>query len=312
VKSPGSPGPVDASAAFGAFWSRLRSSRHLRADLALLAVTLVWGSTFVLMQESLRVLPPYRFLAFRFGVASLVLLALYGRRLWRAPRRQVAVAAGIGATLFVGYASQTIGLQFTTAARSGFVTGLAVVLVPVIGLILLRQRPPLGAIAGVVLATAGLFFLSWPGWEGTSAIVLRGDLITLVCSVTFAVQIVLVGKYAPAMDPMALATAQLLAVTLLSGMFSLGESPTLLAEIPAWVWASIVFLGVAATALAFAVQSKAQRFTTPTHVALIFAMEPVFSAIFAWLLTGEVLTGRSLVGCVLILSGMIVAETRSP
>ena len=306
------PGPLSSSRPFGAFWSRLGSSRHLRADLALLAVTLVWGSTFVLMQESVRVLPPYRFLALRFGVGSLVMLALFGRRLWRAPRRQVAVAAGIGVTLFAGYASQTIGLQFTTAARSGFVTGLAVVLVPVIGLILLRQRPPLAAVAGVVLATAGLFFLSWPGWEGTSATVLRGDLITLVCSVAFAVQIVLVGKYAPAMDPMALTMAQLLAVTLLSGLFSLGEPPSLVADFPAWIWASIGFMGVAATALAFAVQSKAQRFTTPTHVALIFAMEPVFSAIFAWLLTGEVLTGRSLVGCLLILSGMIVAETRSP
>jgi drug/metabolite transporter (DMT)-like permease len=259
-----------------------------------------------------RVLPPYRFLAFRFGVASLVMLALYGRRLRQAPRRQVAIAAGIGATLFVGYASQTIGLQFTTAARSGFVTGLAVVLVPVIGLILLRQRPPLGAVTGVVLATAGLFFLSWPGWEGTSAVVLRGDLITLVCSVAFAVQIVLVGKYAPAMDPMALTTAQLIAVALLSGLFSFSEPPSAMASVPGWVWAGIVFLGVVATALGFAVQSKAQRFTTPTHVALIFAMEPVFSAIFAWLLTGEVLTGRSLVGSLLILSGMIVAETKSP
>ena len=306
------PGPLSSPTPFGAFWSRLGSSRHLRADLALLAVTLVWGSTFVLVQESLRILPPYRFLALRFGVGSLVMLALYGRRLWQAPRRQVLIAAGIGAILFAGYASQTIGLQFTTAARSGFVTGLAVVLVPVIGVILLRQRPPLGAVTGVVLATAGLFFLSWPGWEGASATVLRGDLITLVCSVAFAVQIVLVGKYAPAMDPMALTTAQLLAVTLLSGLFSLGEPPSVVTDFPPWVWAGIVFMGVAATALAFAVQSKAQRFTTPTHVALIFAMEPVFSAIFAWLLTGEVLTGRSLAGCLLILSGMIVAETRSP
>jgi drug/metabolite transporter (DMT)-like permease len=100
-------------------------------------------------------------------------------------------------------------------------------------------------------------------------------------------------------------------VALLSGMFSLAELPSVAADVPPWLWAGIAFLGVAATALAFAVQSKAQRFTTPTHVALIFAMEPVFSAIFAWLFTGEVLTGRSLVGCVLILSGMVVAETRS-
>jgi drug/metabolite transporter (DMT)-like permease len=282
------------------------ASRTVRAELAVLAVTLVWGSTFVLMQESVRLMPPNRFLMVRFGLATLVLAALYGRRLLAAPRRDLLVGAGIGVVLYAGYAAQTSGLLYTTAARSGFVTGLAVVLVPLAALALLGQRPSRAAIAGVSLATVGLFLLSWPGWEGTTASMMTGDVMTLGAAVAFALQIVLVGKFAPAMDPMVLTTAQIAAVTLLSGAFSVGEPPS--GVPPLWVWASLVFLGVVATAIAFAVQSKAQRFTTPTHVALIFAMEPVFAGIFAWLFTGELLSGRAMAGCILIMAGMITAE----
>lgn len=289
--------------------ARRLASRQARADLALLVITLVWGTSFVLMQESVRLVPPYRFLAWRFGLASIVMLALYGRRLLQAPRRQVMAASGIGVTLFVGYAAQIIGLQYTTAARSGFVTGLAVVMVPFAALLLLHQRPSLAALVGVTLAGVGLFLLSWPGLGGESSALLRGDLITLVCSVAFALQIVLVGKHAPNMEAMTLATAQLVAVALLSALFSLSEAAS--AAPPLWLWGGVAFLAVAGTALAFTVQSKAQRFTSPTHVGLIFAMEPVFSGLFAWLVTGEVLTGRSLLGCGLILAGMVVAEARS-
>ena len=286
-----------------------KASRRLRADLALLLVTLIWGSTFVLMQESVRLMPPYRFLALRFGLASVTLLALFGRQVWRAPRRELLAWAGVGVFLFAGYAFQTIGLQYTTAARSGFLTGLTVTLVPFAAWLILRQRPSLGALAGVGLATGGLFLLSWPGWGQADAVVLYGDLITLGCTLAFALQIVLVGRFAPRMAAMTLTTAQVTAVALLSAAFSLTEPPTL--SVPVWLWGSVIFLGVAATALAFGVQVTAQRFTTPTHTALIFAMEPVFSAFFAWLLIGEVLTGRALAGCGLILAGMIIAEIKS-
>jgi len=237
------------------------------------------------------------------------LLALYGRRLVTVPRRYLLGAAGVGLILFVGYAAQLVGLQLTTASRSGFLTGLAVVLVPFAALILLRQRPSAGALTGVGLAAAGLFLLSWPGWEDVSASVLRGDAITLICVVAYALQIVLVGSLAPRMEPVSLATVQLTVVALLCGLVSLFEPAQM--DTPAWVLGGAVFLGLAATALAFAVQSKAQRFSPSIHVALIFAMEPVFAALFSWLFTGEVLTGRSLAGCGLILAGMLVAELRS-
>lgn len=284
-------------------------TRRLRADLALLAVTLVWGSTFVLMQESVRLLPPYRLLFWRFAVAGLAMIILSGRRLWSVPRRDLVAAGGVGLLLFAGYAFQTIGLQYTTAARSGFITGLTVVLVPLAAVVVTRRSVPAGAWAGVGLATVGLFLLSWPGWGGTGAVVLYGDVITLGCTVAFALQIVLVGRLAPRMGVAALTTAQVVVVAVLSGALSLAEPAS--ASVPLWLAGSVVFLGLVATALAFAVQARAQRFTTPTHTALIFAMEPVFAAFFAWLLLGELLAGRALVGCGLILAGMIVAEAKS-
>ena len=284
-------------------------TRRLRADLALLGVTLVWGSTFVLMQESVRLVPPYRLLSWRFAVASLALIILSGRRLWHVPRRDLLAAGAVGVLLFAGYAFQTIGLQYTTAARSGFITGLTVVLVPLVALVVTRQGVPAGALVGVGLATVGLFLLSWPGWGGADAVVLYGDLVTLGCTLAFALQIVLVGRLAPRMGVAALTTAQVVVVALLSTVLSLTEPPT--GSLPLWLPGSVIFLGLAATALAFAVQARAQRFTTPTHTALIFAMEPVFAAFFAWILVGELLGGRALVGCALILTGMIVAEARS-
>jgi drug/metabolite transporter (DMT)-like permease len=282
---------------------------RLRSDLALLLVTLVWGSTFVLMQNSVRAMPPFQFLTLRFALASLAMLALFGRRISRASRWDVLAGAGVGSFLFAGYAFQTVGLQYTTAARSGFLTGLTVVLVPVAGLLVLRHRPAAAVWGGVGVALLGLFLLSWPGWTGTDPTILYGDLITLACTVAFSLQIVLVGRYAPRVDPMTLTTAQLVMVTALSAAFSLNEPAAV--AIPLWLWGNAIFMGVAATALAFGVQARAQRLTTATHTALILAMEPVFSALFAWLLTGEVLTGRSLVGCGLILAGMVIAEAGS-
>lgn len=282
--------------------------KHLLADLALLVVTLIWGSTFVLVQDIVRVLPPYRFLAWRFAVAGLALGALAGRCLWHVPRRDLLAGAGTGLFLFAGYALQTIGLQFTTAARSGFLTGLAVVLVPLLSVIILGRSPSWEAMVGVGLAAAGLYLLSWPKGGQVDRTILFGDMLTLGCALSFALQIVLVGRYAPRMEPAVLSTTQILVVTLLSAIFSLNEPFT--GEATGWVWGGIIFLGLFATALGFWVQARAQRLTTPTHVALIFAMEPVFAAFFAWLLTGEVLTGRSLAGCGLILAGMIAAESR--
>lgn len=209
----------------------------------------------------------------------------------------------IGLALFAGYAFQTFGLRYTTAAKAGFITGLSVVMVPLGQALFLRRGPERGPVAGVVLATFGLGLLSLQA----NLSVGLGDLLVLACAVGFASHILLVGRFAPDRQPLQLALVQIATVAVLSSAAALTvERPS------AWpagnVWFAAAFTGVLATSLAFFLQSRAQQATTPTHTALIFAAEPVFAGIFSFLLIGEVLGPRQVVGGLLILAGMLAAE----
>ncbi len=289
---------------------------RVRADLALLGVAAVWGATFVMVKDALGSVGPFTFLGLRFTLATLLLapLLLSGRRqaAWRRP----VVAAGLlaGFALFAGYAFQTVGLQFTTPARAAFITGLSVVIVPLLAALGFGRRVPGGAWAGVALAAAGLALLSLgpdllAGGPPFAAETALGDLVVLGCAGAFAVHLVLVGHFSPRHGTVALTLAQLFVAALLSLAFAaVLERPE-----PRQVWPALpaaAFTGVFATVFAFTVQVRAQRFTTPTHTALIFSTEPVFGALFAYLLVGEVLSTLALIGCVLILAGMALAQLR--
>jgi drug/metabolite transporter (DMT)-like permease len=290
-------------------------SRRVLADGALLTVTAIWGLTFVMVRDAVHAYPVFAFLATRFALALVGLLPIlvWRRHHWRptprAPRltRQLAAGALIGITLFAGYAFQTLGLLYTTPAKAGFITGLSVVIVPVLGVIFLRERLHPAVVAGVAVALAGLSLLSLSGVRSLAA-VNPGDLLVLACAVSFAGQIVLVGRFAPRMNALLLTTAQIATVALLAAVISL-----LVEQPPIWpprgqpLFAA-VFTGLLATALAFGVQTAAQRFTTATHAALIFAAEPVFAALGSYLLSGEVLSLPEWLGCGLILAGMLLAE----
>lgn len=282
-------------------------SRQLQADLSLLLVALIWGSTFVLVKDAVTYVGPLTFIAVRFTLTAVAMMLLFRRRLRAVGRHGLAAGALIGVFLFAGYGFQTAGLQYTTASKAGFITGLSVVLVPFIAWLWLR-RPPGGlALVGVILATAGLALLSLRWGEGLA--INHGDLLVLACAVSFALHITAVGAFAPQMDPLALATTQIATTAVISTVAALVvEAPTW--PIPTFVWGAAAFTGVLATGLAFGVQTTAQVFTTPTHTALIFATEPVFAALFGFLLAGERLSGQAWLGCGLILAGMMVAELR--
>lgn len=279
--------------------------QQIEADLSLLLVTAIWGTTFVIVKDAVRTIDPYTFIAMRFVLAFVVLGVVFWRRMLRLSRRTVLAGMLIGVFLFAGFALQTLGLQLIAASKAGFITGLSVVMVPFLSWAMVGQPPSRGAALGVALATAGLALLSLrEDWS-----IEYGDLLVLGCAVAFALHIVLVGRYAPQNDAMSLATVQVGFVALASSVTAL-----LVDGLPAAVsgdgLAAAVFTGVVATALVFAIQNKAQVFTTPTHTALIFVMEPVFAALFACVWGGESLTQRAIIGCLLILAGMVVAEVR--
>jgi drug/metabolite transporter (DMT)-like permease len=277
--------------------------RQIKADLALLLMTLIWGSTFVMVKDAVMTFPVFPFLAIRFAMATLVLLVVGFRRLRSLNWRKLAAGVGVGLLLFAGYSFQTIGLRYTSASKAGFITGLSVVIVPLLSMLFWKHKPTIAALLGVLLATAGLAALTL----NERFTIGYGDLVVLGCAFSYALHIISIGLFAPRIDPIALSIVQIATVTVActAATFITGvgwPAPT------GQVWFAAGFTGTFATALAFGVQTSAQRFTTSTHTALIFVAEPVFAAVFGVLLAGDVLTGRVLAGGILIVVGMIISE----
>ncbi len=275
-----------------------------RPTLALVGVTAIWGSTFVVVKRAVETIPVADFLAWRFAIAALAMLLLRPRSvasLGTAGRRAGVL---VGLALGAGYLLQTLGLQHTPAAVSGFITGMFVVLTPVVAFALLRERLSWIACAAVVLATCGLALLSLHGWS-----VGYGELLTLGCALAFALHIVGLGRWAPTFDAYGLAVVQLLTTALLCLVFA---APGGVAVPPSWaVWGALALTALAATALAFVVQTWAQATLAPTRAAVIMTMEPVFAGVFAVLLAGEVLGLRTLAGAGLVLAAMLMIEVGS-
>ena len=281
--------------------------RQLLADSALVAVTFIWGSTFVLVKDIIEQVSPMLFLAMRFALGALVLAAVavpLGK--WRGfSMRELRWGALTGLMLWAGYAFQTVGLQWTTASNGGFITGLSVVMVPLFGVLLLRQRPHRAAMAGVVLSTTGLALLTLHIEQGLQFNL--GDLLVLGCAVAFALQVITIAHAAAWADPLRLALVQVGVAALLDALAAIVfEHP--ISNVSPQIWAGAAFLGIAATGLAFTIQVTVQRFTTAMHTALVFTLEPVFAAIFGVWLQGDRFGWLALLGAAFILGGMLVAE----
>lgn len=274
------------------------------SDTALLLVAFVWGLTFVVIKESLTFISPFKFLSYRFFLSFLFLTVISVKKLKTMNYNIIKYGIFIGIALFSGYGFQTVGLQYTTPANAGFITGLSVVIVPFLAVVFLKKKPHIYSFVGVACAAAGLFFLSFERMEMN-----YGDLLILLCALSFAMHLILVGKYAPSHDPVLLTLVQIGTVavlSLLSCLFSV-EQETVMNAV---VVQALIITSLFATVLAFLVQNMAQRHTPPTRAAVIFAMEPVFAAVCSYLLIQEVFTLRKIVGCLFILSGMLIAELK--
>jgi drug/metabolite transporter (DMT)-like permease len=277
-----------------------------RWELAMVAVTAVWGSTFVLVRDAVALIPPFAFIAYRFLAAALLLAAVRPRRTVGGPGGgqwgPMAAGAAVGLALFAGYGFQTVGLQYTTASNAGFITGLSVVLTPLLGAVLLGQSPGRWPLTGAILAAVGLAFLSLQTLE-----VRQGDALVLGCAVAFAAHILLLGRYAPHLDTYRLAVVQLATAGLLALVWA-ALAGDLVAPASAEVWVALAITSVVASAGAFLIQTRAQRELSPTRTAVIITMEPVFAGLFGFLVAGERLSGRGWLGAGLILAGMLIAE----
>ncbi len=281
-----------------------------QADSGLAFVALVWGSTFVVVKQAITRISALYFLSLRFTLASLCLLILFLPAFRRLPA--VKLVAGLragfitGLFLWTGYVFQTFGLHYTSAGNSGFLTGLYIVLVPIIGAVFYRQRPSAREVVGLVLAFAGMVIMTLPA-SGTAFSINFGDILTIAAAVAFAFHLLILGYFSKRESVEAVALGQIACAALLSTLSLTVERP-----VAAWsgaVITAIVLTAVFATALAFAVQTWGQKHTTATRTALIFALEPVFALITASVF-GEPLRWLSVFGGSLILTGILAVEMK--
>lgn len=286
--------------------------KSLVADLILLLVTFFWGATFVLVKEAIDTMPPFTFLGVRFAIAAVLIfliLLVFKRDQLTMDKGLLKSGAVLGFWLFAGYAFQTFGLQYTTASKAGFITGLSIVLVPLFSVWLLRLKPKRATIAGVAAATIGLGFLSLDRVEAANI----GDFLVFLCALSYAMHIIMMGKYAPRHHALPLAMYQIAAVSVFNTLGALLFEPwqqsfTKEVLLNPTVDLALIVCAVFATVFAYVAQTQFQKFTTPSRTALIFSMEPVFAALTAYLWAGERLTVQAVAGCLLILAGMLIAE----
>lgn len=266
-----------------------------RSELILLGITAIWGFTFPAMKVSLDYLPPILFLAYRFGLASLLMLLVFRSKVLK--KETLKEGFIVGLTLFFGHGFQIVGLKYTTASNSAFITSLYVVFTPFIAYFILRDRLKPRDVISLAVALAGLYLIS-----GASLDFNYGDLLTVFCALSFAFQIVLIQKFGEK-DYLSLAFWQIFWNFVLSLAFALIFEPFVLPKNPL-PRLGILYTSVFATVIAFTLQVKHQRNTKAHKAALIYSAEPIFGHISAFLTIGEVLSLKGYLGAALIMASI--------
>jgi drug/metabolite transporter (DMT)-like permease len=271
------------------------------ATAGLVVVTAIWGATFVIVKHAIERMPVMDFLAWRFSIAAIVMALARPRSVLTLDRRGRRVGVVLGLALGGGYVAQTFGLEHTPASISGFITGLFVVFTPLCAAVLLRRRIDRMTWLAVLLATVGLGLISLRGFS-----IGGGEALTLLCALAFGLHIVGLGEWSSSYEASGLAVVQLSTVAILSIVIA---APSSLAPPPdAAVWGAVLLTAVAATALAFFIQTWAQAHLPPTRAAVVMTMEPVFAGIFGVAFGGDSLGARTIAGAVLVLVAMYTVE----
>lgn len=290
------------------------------AWVLLLLVCFIWGFEYVLIDLAIELLPTHTFNTIRFAIAALSLLPLlyFSKEPLAAGQCRSLFGAGLllGFLLFVGFYTQTEGLLYTSVANAGFITGLIVPLVPLLGWVLFGKRRALSVWIGVLCASAGLYFLT----IGDKLTFNQGDLLVLICAFAFALHIIVTGRVVGGLPVIQLSIIQLTAVSLYSAAAAaLSAEPLLNSQVmasPAWykllaspiIISALLVAGILGSGFATWAQASSQRLLEPHKVALIFASEPVFAYLCAWVFLDEVLGGQGIVGGCLIVAGMLISE----
>lgn len=281
-------------------------TKEYAADASLLFISVIWGSTFILSKQAIETIPTFAFLTLRFSTAFVILSFLCCiRRTGGMNLKILRDGVILGTALFLTFAFQTLGLRYTAASVAGFITGLYVVIVPLLSCFILKKRPHPFSVAGVILACTGLAMITLNGGPGFS----KGEILVLFSAGFGSIHIVMTDTFSRKHDIFLLTTIQIGVIWFLSSAMSFGFDPFTLPR----VWSpplvrGVLLTGILATVVAFLVQTAAQKHTTPTKAAIIYCMEPLSSVFFSYFIGGEILGMKQYAGAVLIVGAMFTAE----
>lgn len=278
-------------------------SKTVLWDISLLLVAMAWGGGFVVTKNALGSITPLYLLAYRFMIAGILMLIIFYKKIIKSSFKDIKNGCIVGVFLALGFITQTIGANYTTPAKSGFITGLNVVLVPFVLMCITKKFPNKKVLITAMVAFIGLSFLSL----SETFTIGFGDTLTIFCAVFFACHIVSIGYYANKCDTYVLATVQILFTGICCTILAIVFEPSG-STLTSGVWGAILYSSLLGTLAAFLIQNLAQKNTPSTHAAIILCLESVFGAFAAVIFWHEVLTLKMIIGCVLIFGAILANE----
>ncbi len=292
------------------------SPTHFIGEGALLLMTVIWGGTFVIVKEALNDITPMLFIAIRFSIASLLVLVLLLFKRYKLNSSELRSGILLGIFLFLGFVFQTVGLKYTTATKSGFITGSLVVMIPALQLFIEKKKPTKGALIGTALVFVGIIFLS-SGSATPSSFLAEfgqdfntGDYLTLICSLFFALHVVYMDIISPGHNFWLLFLSQLITVAILAWIATLSFHTVSFETlyINDNLINGILYTSVLATFVNFGLQTRFQKEVSPTKAGIIYSFEPIFAALFAYFLLSEKISNFGMIGGAFIFCGLIISE----
>ncbi len=277
--------------------------KSLLADLSLLVVAFVWGGGFVAVKDALNTLSPMLLMAFRFTIASAIIYVFFRKKIGAITKGDLKGGSVVGLMLFAAFALQTIGLQYTTASKQGFLTAIYVVFVPLLYWLFYRKAPARKVFIASSLAIVGIGLISLNSGFSVNL----GDGLTLGCAVFFALHILSIEYFSKDMNGFKLAFLQMAVAAVLCIAMALLTEPVRLA-LNQREWTAVLYLAVFSTFACFTIQTVAQRYTSSAHASLIMSLESVFAALLGVLLLGEVMTVKIVIGSVLVFAAILLIE----
>jgi drug/metabolite transporter (DMT)-like permease len=289
-----------------------------KGEAALLFTTVIWGGTFAIIKSALGSISPMMFLTFRFSIATIIFLPFVFGRLKKLDAESIKKGLILGFLYFGGFASQTLGLNYTSATKSAFITGTFVIFTPLFQIIIEKKLPTKGNIIGIILVAGGLIFLSSRGTHfldiihelGTNFNI--GDYLTLICAVFYSLYIVYLDIVSKEIDTLSLVFMQI-AVTAAGAIagamiFEASGIETVKFILNKDVIFAVIYTSILATILTTTLQTKFQKYTTPAKAGIIFSFEPIFASVVAFFLLSEKISNFGLAGCIFIFCGLLISE----